>query len=588
MDKKKAVGYVRVSRMGIKEENWDQKESPHVQRDFIKKFCEFEQHELIGFYEDLDRSGKDDNREQFKKMMEDMRKGDFDLIVVYKLNRFSRKLKDIGNYLHEMDRYDVSFVSSTEPVLRTDTHHGRLMIGIMGSLSEFERDNIAENVHNAMKSRAIKGLHNGGFAPIGYKINEENEYIIDEEEAPVVKRIFNMYLDGKGKGSISRILTEERVLNKQWPQSTIHEILINPKYMGKYIYNRRDKRTGRGRYKDENEWVLSEKTHEPIISEEVFEKVQKERENRGKGLNYFKPKNTKTYILGKMIRCGKCGSTMTGRTNTNKKGKVYRYYSCSKKDKMHSSACSQKMIRQDIVDTVVLNEIKKEIDVDNVLERFTNQHNQTILELESEKNTRPDYKSLIEEKEKEIKKIDKMLDVEMEQDHPIQRRIERLREELVKNEKELIELKEEKEEDYGLSYKDIDNLKKLNPSNILKNLIEDSHEAFLDLLKIANKDIVREVLNDFISSVIVEDMEEKRVRITINFKYNQNTFNKVINKMEKLQNPVVYPEDLKKQDKKLEYSVGKDRPAPPVPLLPTFFDGYLWEIEVQIIKTIIK
>ncbi|WP_096187984.1 recombinase family protein [Evansella halocellulosilytica] len=548
----KAVAYIRVSRMGLEKEDWDEKESPKTQLDTIQKYCDLKGYELVRVYQDLDKSGKDDERDEFKKMIKAIENGeDIGVVVVYNLTRFSRSLLDINKYLELFDEHHVNFASATEEHLRTDNSMGRLMVNIMGAIAQFERERIAENVRNNMRNRARRGLHNGGFAPVGYYVNDKGTYSIKEDEAKVVKRIFQMYVDGYGKGRISEVLSSEKVLGREWPKSTIHEILINEKYKGEYIFGKRDKRKGKPRYKDRSEWIIPEEDykHPAIVSEVLFEKAQKVREQRGDGKNYFKKENVQTYVLGGMIYCGQCGSKMTGRTNRNSKGKKYRYYTCSKKDKQFAGACSQRSIRQEKIDALVIDSLEGYISHESFLENMKKAHREYIEDLKIEYSKILKLESEIRVKTELKKQYASMIvdaRTEGEDEDVIKDMKEKLKE--VKEEIETLEIQKKKlyefkEEDSEITLDIIEELEKMDPCELLTSLDNLKENFNIQWVKHFDEESQNRLLKNYTKRVEVADLNSKKTEVKITFNFSKDNVELILFQNEKIKNPVFYDDE---------------------------------------------
>ena len=243
MSKKVAI-YCRVSTVEQAEEGY----SIDEQRRRNIEYCEKEGHEVFKVYEDRGISGKNiSGRPGLKELLQDANAGKFDLVIVWKLNRISRKLIDILNIVDTLDKNKIAFRSLTES-FETETPAGKLQLNIMGAIGEFERGTIAENVKMGMIARAREGKWNGGKV-LGYDIVEipsegkkrkETKLVINEKEAMTVRRIFELYSEGHGyKATVNRVNQEGHRSKKGNPfaTATIKEILKNPVYIGKIRYN---------------------------------------------------------------------------------------------------------------------------------------------------------------------------------------------------------------------------------------------------------------------------------------------------------------------------------------------------------------
>ena len=277
MSKKVAI-YCRVSTTEQAEEGY----SIDEQNIKIREYCEREGHEIYNLYEDRGISGKNiTNRPGIKQLLQDATENKFDLVIVWKLNRISRKLLDILNIVELLNKHNIAFRSLTEN-FETETPSGKLQLNIMGAIGEFERETIAENVKMGLLARAKEGRWNGGVV-LGYDLVELNNegkkrkntvLKINEKEANTVRRIFELYSQGHGyKAVVNRINKEghKTKRNGEFAVSTVKEILQNPVYIGKIRYNVRQDWSKKRRNNINANPILSDGIHEPIIDVETWE-----------------------------------------------------------------------------------------------------------------------------------------------------------------------------------------------------------------------------------------------------------------------------------------------------------------------------
>ena len=198
--------YIRVSTEDQAKEGY----SLEVQREYLESFAKREGLEVFKIYQDDGISGYTTERPALKKLLKDAKDKKFDLVLVYKIDRFSRNLKDMLNLVDELFSYGVGFKSATEPFDST-TSAGKLMFQQLGSFAEFERNRIAERVFPGM----VKGVQQGNwqgarYAPYGYRYNKERKLLeIDEQEAKVVKLIYTMFLCDRSIFAITEYLTKK-------------------------------------------------------------------------------------------------------------------------------------------------------------------------------------------------------------------------------------------------------------------------------------------------------------------------------------------------------------------------------------------
>lgn len=230
--------YIRVSTEDQAKEGY----SLEVQREYLEDFAKRENLEIFKVYQDDGISGYTIERPALKQLFKDAKQKEFDLVLVYKIDRFSRNLKDMLNLVDELSFYGIGFKSATEP-FDTTTSAGKLMFQQLGSFAEFERNRIAERVLPGM----VKGVQQGNwqgarYAPYGYRYNKERKLLeIDEQEAKVVKLIYTKFLCDKSVFAITEYLTKKGYRNRKgniFSTKLIGDILKNRIYTGKLVWNR--------------------------------------------------------------------------------------------------------------------------------------------------------------------------------------------------------------------------------------------------------------------------------------------------------------------------------------------------------------
>ncbi len=406
MSKKVAI-YCRVSTTEQAEEGY----SIDEQNIKIREYCEREGHEIYNLYEDRGISGKNiTNRPGIKQLLQDATENKFDLVIVWKLNRISRKLLDILNIVELLNKHNIAFRSLTEN-FETETPSGKLQLNIMGAIGEFERETIAENVKMCLLARAKEGRWNGGVV-LGYDLVELNNegkkrkntvLKINEKEANTVRRIFELYSQGHGyKAVVNRINKEghKTKRNGEFAVSTVKEILQNPVYIGKIRYNVRQDWSKKRRNNINANPILSDGIHEPIIDVETWNKVQVILKERSK-------KHNKVYDcefpLTGILKCPVCGAGMTINRSTAKRKdgtrRINEYYSCGNWKNKGTAVCNSNSIRVEVADEYVLNKIMELINNESILKKVVDNINQN-------KSTK--LKPILEQLEQVNKEIEKL------------------------------------------------------------------------------------------------------------------------------------------------------------------------------------
>ena len=406
MNKKVAI-YCRVSTTEQAEEGY----SIDEQNIKIREYCEREGHEIYNLYEDRGISGKNiTNRPGIKQLLQDATENKFDLVIVWKLNRISRKLLDILNIVELLNKHNIAFRSLTEN-FETETPSGKLQLNIMGAIGEFERETIAENVKMGLLARAKEGRWNGGVV-LGYDLVELNNegkkrkntvLKINEKEANTVRRIFELYSQGHGyKAVVNRINKEghKTKRNGEFAVSTVKEILQNPVYIGKIRYNVRQDWSKKRRNNINANPILSDGIHEPIIDVETWNKVQVILKERSKKHNKIYDSE---FPLTGILRCPVCGAGMTISRSTAKRKdgtrRINEYYSCGNWKNKGTAVCNSNSIRVEVADEYVLNKIMELINNESILKKVVDNINQN-------KSTK--LKPILEQLEQVNKEIEKL------------------------------------------------------------------------------------------------------------------------------------------------------------------------------------
>ena len=353
----KIASYIRVSTEDQTKESY----SLEVQQECLASFAKREAFEIFKVYRDDGVSGYTTERPALKKLLKDAKNKKFDLVLVYKIDRFSRNLKDMLNLVDELSSYGVGFKSATEPFDST-TSTGKLMFQQLGSFAEFERNRIAERVFPGM----VKGVQQGNwqgarYAPYGYRYNKEKKLLeIDEQETKVVKLIYTMYLCDKSIHSVTEYLTRKGYKNRKgniFTTKLIGDILKNRIYTGKLVWNRhyydKTQKTKKGyRYikNPPEKVIISQGKHQPIISEEDFELVQEKLKTR----RIERRKKANVYPLSGLFYCAKCNHKYLGISSisNHRTGVKKRWYRCNGPYKSFIR-CKNKSVKAQEIETEV-------------------------------------------------------------------------------------------------------------------------------------------------------------------------------------------------------------------------------------------
>ena len=332
----KAVIYARYSCDNQREE------SIEGQLRECKEFATRKGYTLVGSYIDRAMSAKTDNRPEFQRMIKESAKELFDVVIVWKLDRFARNRYDSAHYKAILRRNGVKVVSATEVI--SEGAEGIILESVLEGYAEYYSAELSEKVIRGMTENALKCQYNGGNVPVGYYIDEKKHYQIDELTAPFVREAFLMYVNGKPIKDIVVYLNDNGILSsckKPITKTTVAAILQNRKYIGEY------------RYRD----VLIPDGIPSIISKELFAMAQ-DRVAR----NRYAPATYKAddkYLLTTKLMCGDCGKYLVGESGTGRRGKKYYYYKCTTAKK--KEGCNRKPFKKEKIEDIVISQILRSI-----------------------------------------------------------------------------------------------------------------------------------------------------------------------------------------------------------------------------------
>lgn len=320
------------------------------QLEICRAYAQQNNFDIIGEYIDRATTGTTDNRPQFRKMIEDSEKQLFNGVLVYALDRFARNRYDSAVYKAKLKKSNIKVYSARENI--SDDPAGVLMESVLEGMAEYFSLELGQKVKRGMNLNAECCFYNGGSVPLGYKLENvyderfnnnlkkavKKQYVIDDEKAYIVKKIFEMYANDTRMVDIINYLNGLKLTtskNNPFNKSSIGRILTNKKYIGIYSYNGIEKEDGIPR----------------IIEDDLFEKVQRELVRNG--LAPARSKAKTAYLLTGKLYCGKCKDKMTGTSGTSKTGKLHTYYMC-KTAKHSKDLCNMgKVKRKNIEDIVV-------------------------------------------------------------------------------------------------------------------------------------------------------------------------------------------------------------------------------------------
>jgi len=250
-------------------------------------------------------SGATTDRDDLQRALAAARAGLIDVLLVYRVDRFSRNLRDMVTLLDELDQCGVAFRSATEP-FDTSTPMGRMLVQMLGMFAQFERDTIIDRVINGMERKAAKGLWKGGRRPFGYTVNPDTHRLVpNTDESPIVRLIFRLYTqDRLGSKVVARVLNERghrTTTGGTWSAYQVLRVLSNRIYIGELSFRE----------------ITVDECHTPLVDTETFEDAQRLLAERGED-HAHRRANGSDYQLTGLMRCPQCAKAMIGTRATGK------------------------------------------------------------------------------------------------------------------------------------------------------------------------------------------------------------------------------------------------------------------------------
>ncbi|MCD8069054.1 MAG: recombinase family protein [Lachnospiraceae bacterium] len=367
--------YIRLSR-----EDGDKAESDSIgnQRKLIADFLNGKDEFVVyDTYVDDGFTGLSFQRPSFQRMMDDIKDGNVNCVIVKDLSRFGRDYIETGRYL---ERYfpdnDVRFIAITDNIDSMKQAYD-ILLPIKNIFNEQYARDISKKVHASMKTKQKAGEFIGAFASYGYRKSpiDKNKLVIDDYAANVVRRIFKMYVSGYGKNSIAKALNEDGVVcpseykrmngenyrNSQklestsyWTYSTVNRILKNEMYAGNMVQGRKTQRMkGRQRSVDKEDWIIVENTHEAIIDPDTWQKTQELLKRRTRELNL----NSNMSVFAGFLKCGDCGRALVKKIGSPGHGSGSINYYCGTYVRSGRQYCSAHAIPYSVLEDVIRNDL---------------------------------------------------------------------------------------------------------------------------------------------------------------------------------------------------------------------------------------
>ena len=336
---------------------------------------------VIKHYIDRAFSAKTDNRPEFQQMIKDSGKKLFDVVLVWKFDRFARNRFDSANYKMILKKNGVHLISVMEPI--AEGSQGILVETLLEGMAEYYSAELSEKVIRGQTENALKGKCTGGTGTIGYKIDEDKFYHLDPLTSPLVLEAFQRYDNGEKMVEIVNFLNDKGVRNMQggkMTHSSVNTMLKNRRYIGELSF--RD--------------IVVPDAIPVIVPEDLFDRVQKRLDKNKRGPACGKA--DEEYLLTTKLFCGKCGALMFGESGTSATGRTYYYYKCANVKRRKD--CNKKTVQKEWLEDLVVRETMKLIQDDVVIDKIV----QLVMDVQNQENT------TIPLLEKQLREVNKKLD----------------------------------------------------------------------------------------------------------------------------------------------------------------------------------
>ena len=422
--------YIRLSQEDS-DNGTEKQESNSVtsQKTLLNEFIE-EHDDLIVYdtYIDDGFTGTDFNRPSFQRLLEDMRSGNINCVIVKDLSRLGRNYIEVGNYIEQVfPLFNIRFIAINDSVdsFKNPTSTNTILVPFKNLINDEYCRDTSTKIRTSLNGKKKKGEFIGAFPSYGYIKNPKDKHrlIIDESVADIIRNIFDWNVnEGLGKIAICHRLNDLGILNPTghkklelgqnynnygiqdntytWTPSTIRNILNNEVYIGNTVQGKRRTKSYKVHKVEavpKEEWVRVENTHEPIIDKETFEKAQEMSRRDTK----VSQKTKELSVWAGFLKCADCGRAMNKKSSTNKSGSKYEYYICSTYRKKSNKLCTKHTIKEELLEKAVVQTINLHIDLLINTEEIIKQINQSSFQNLKNEN----IENMIMTKQNEISKI---------------------------------------------------------------------------------------------------------------------------------------------------------------------------------------
>ena len=375
-----AVVYARYSSAGQKEQSID------GQLAAAYKYAEAKGYQIVHEYIDRAMTGRNDDRDDFQRMLSDTGKHQFSVIIVWKVDRFGRNREEItfNKYRCKKNGVRVEYVAENMP----EGPESVILEAVLEGMAEYYSLQLSQNVKRGLLENAKHHKAVSGTPPLGYKLTEDKHFEVDPDTAPLVRVIYEKYAAGETLFEIIRYLNNagyRTPRGKPFARTSLDKLLKNEKYIGIY------------KFKD---IIYDEDAVPALIDKDLFYKVQDmlEKNKRAPVKNW----NYSDYLLTGKLFCGHCGDPMVGKAGHGKSGRKYDYYICKKNDK--------KPVRKEWIEETVLQEVHRILDDDEIFQMIVDNTWEYYLEQDTEEHEREAMLKQIADIEKGIANLSRAVE----------------------------------------------------------------------------------------------------------------------------------------------------------------------------------
>ena len=394
--------------------------SIETQKPLLTQYCKEQGFAIGDVYCDDGWSGTNFQRPAFQRMLSDIEDGKVNLVVVKDLSRFGREYAQMGIYIeHDFEESGTRFIAVSEGI---DTINGteNILMPITYVINSLYARDCSSKTKAAHRARAKDGKYIGGHAPFGYgkDPNDRHKLVVDPPAAEVVQQIFRMFAEGIGYVRMTKILREKNVLNPQayfnqnnpdyykseywrkpfdWHATSVRVILSNPVYLGKLIFGKTKSKGFYSRKRvqaPKDEWIVAENTHEPIISQELWDTVQKMMASKRR-----ETKQGKIQMFAGLVKCADCGSSLN--VSYDAKKQKYKNFSCWVYKNYGSQRCTSHAIGWQTLNRLVLEDIRRHA---AIASHHTKRYTEMLTQISAAKQ-----KQETDRQKRELKKVEKRI-----------------------------------------------------------------------------------------------------------------------------------------------------------------------------------